>query len=118
MLHPIFGIQLGNFPIYQLMMAIGFVTGWILLGKALKQLAVSPYIKRRIRGSMFWGALVGLLVANVANRFLIDGLMDYSVQYRLTHGGFTFYFGMLTFWVWRHFCYVCAKFRCSPLSTR
>ena len=44
MLHPIFGIQLGNFPIYQLMMAIGFVTGWILLGKALKQLAVSPYI--------------------------------------------------------------------------
>ena len=97
MLHPIFGVQLGNFPIYQLMMLIGFVTGWILLGKALKQLAVSPYIKRRIRCSMFWGVLVGLLTANVANWFLIDGLMDYSIQYRLTHGGFTFYFGMMAF---------------------
>lgn len=97
MLHPIFGIQFGNFPIYQLMMLTGFIVGWILLGKALKPPVVSPYIKRRIRGSMVWGALVGLLTANVANWFLIDGLMHYSVQYRLTHGGFTFYFGMLAF---------------------
>lgn len=97
MLKPIFGVDFGSFPIYQLMLCVGFVVGLLVFNGAAKRLSASTYIKRHMRFSLFIGTLAGLLAANVINWFVYEYALDYSLTYRLTQGGFTFYFGMLAF---------------------
>ncbi len=52
------GVDFGQFPIYQLMLCVGFVVGLLVFNGAAKRLSASTYIKRRMRFSLFIGASV------------------------------------------------------------
>lgn len=99
MLEPIFGINLGAFPIYKIMVVIGFFAALLRINKEMKIQYFSKYVKGCVRKSFFFAALIGLAGANIANWFLFENGMSYSLYERVTQGGFTFYFGMLCFFV-------------------
>lgn len=99
MLKPIFGVDFGTFPIYAIMLLLGGFVALIMLNCALGRAGYSPFMKKRIRRSFFWSALVGFLCANVANWFLFEGMLDWSLYARLTQGGLSFLFGLLPFFL-------------------
>ena len=97
MLKPIFGLELIQFPIYGIMLVLGYFIGLIMLNSQLGKAGYSPFMKKVTRRSFFRSAVAGLLCANIANWFLFEGALDLSVYTRLTRGGFSFLFGMLPF---------------------
>ncbi len=97
MLKPIFDLNFGIFPIYRLMMCVGFFAGVLVLNSNLKQQGASKFISRRVRGSFLWASLLGLLGANLANWFLFPNTLALSVYHRLTQGGCSFLFGLPVF---------------------
>lgn len=98
MLKPIFGLDLGQFPICLCMGLVGFIAGLISLNANMTKLRpLSPYVRGRIRGSFCWAAFFSLLFANFVNWFLIDGAWQLSLLERVTQVGFNLYAGLLCF---------------------
>lgn len=92
---PIFGWQFGAFPIYGLMIIIGCFVGMLVFNGIMKRAPLSKYVKRRVRGSLFLGALGGLLASNLAHWVVFEEVRELPVAQRFTQGGFSVYFGVL-----------------------
>lgn len=99
MLKPLLGFEIPFLPIYQIMIVIGFFAALIKLNGAMKFQNFSKFMKKKVRKSFFFGSLFGLAGANVANWFLFGNFGSHSLYELVTQGGFTFYFGMLTFFL-------------------
>lgn len=107
------GINWGSFPIYQIMLGIGFIAAYTQLTRVTKNLCCSKFYRSLVRGSFMTGLIAALLCANVANWFLFPETLEYPLGTRLTEGGFTFYFGMLGF-----FAFSAITLRLSKLDYR
>lgn len=94
---PLFNLNLERFPIYTIMLLMGFLFAYIRMNGLLKSGGYSIYIAKKVKKTLVQGAILGLLVANVFNWFLIDGLLDRSIYFRITKGGASFVFGLVTF---------------------
>ncbi len=94
-MHPWF--DFGFVPIYPIMLFVALLTGYISYKKAFKKKFYSKFIYKRIKSSVNKATFCGLLGANLINWIIHDEIMNYSLFHRLTQGGYSFYFGMLTF---------------------
>ena len=97
MLKPLLNIDFEFIPIYFVMMFLGFLAAYKRLSVLLEKNGYSLFTSKKIKISFFWGAVTGLLGANISNWFLFEGLMELSLYVRLTKGGFSFIFGLITF---------------------
>ncbi len=97
MLYPIFGIDLGSFPIYMLMICAAVLSAYIVFFVSLKKLPFSDFIKSKIRSTFFWSGITAALFSNLSNWILYPQLNSLSIVDRFTKGGFSFFFGMLCF---------------------
>lgn len=94
---PLFNLNLEQFPIYTIMLLMGFLFAYIKMGGILESTGYSTYVAKKVKKTLIQGAIIGLLVANMANWFLIDGLLDRSLHFRLTQGGACFVVGLIAF---------------------
>jgi len=95
---PIFDINFGRIPIYQIMLAIAMISAVIMFESALKkQGGFSTFMKRKVNRSMIIGGLAGLAGANVINWFCYPDLLDASLYERVMTGGFSSFFAILIF---------------------
>ncbi len=97
-MRPLLDFDFGAFPIYQTMLCIAFFVGYIILNSSLKNV-FSKFMKSRIRKSFLFSTFFGVVGANVANWFFYEGAFNYGLLSRFAHCGFSFYFGLLTFFV-------------------
>ncbi len=94
---PIFGLDFGPIPIYLIMLCVAAIAGIITFKKTFKKDFFSNCVRKRINRSFFWGGIAGVLGANIINWIVFDNVMGLPLFQRLTQGGFSFYFGLLSF---------------------
>lgn len=97
MLKPLFGLDFGSVPIYAILLFIAIISAFISMRASLKKLPFSDFIKSRITKSYFFAGILGVVGANISNRIFYPELNSLSLIDSLLHGGYSFYFGMLTF---------------------
>lgn len=97
---PIFGINLGPIPIYPIMLFIAFIAGVIAFKKTFKKKFFSRCVNKRIKRSFFWSGIFGVLGSNVITWMVFEDVAKMPVFQRITQGGFSFYFGLLSFLLW------------------
>lgn len=97
---PIFGIDFGPIPIYPIMLFIAFIAGVIAFKKTFKKKFFSKCVNKRIKRSFFWGGIFGVLGSNIITWMVFDDVAKLPVFQRITQGGFSFYFGLISFLIW------------------
>ncbi len=97
MLKPLFGLDFGAIPIYAIMLFVAVLSAFISMRTSLKKLPFSDFIKSRITKSYFFAGILGVAGANLSNRVIYPELNSLSLIDSFLHGGYSFYFGMLTF---------------------
>lgn len=97
---PIFGINFGPIPIYPIMLFIAFIAGVIVFKKTFKKKFFSKCVNKRIKRSFFWSGIFGVLGSNVITWMVFEDVAELPVFQRLAQGGFSFYFGLLSFLLW------------------
>lgn len=97
---PIFGINFGPIPIYPIMLFIAFIAGVIAFKKTFKKKYFSKCVNKRIKRSFFWGGIFGVLGSNIITWIVFEDVAKLPVLQRITQGGFSFYFGLLSFLLW------------------
>ncbi len=97
MLKPLLPIPFGAFPIYRVMLVLAFFAGLLTFFHYLKRARFSPYMRRRVRKSFFWGTAFGVMGGIVVNWFLYENLLSRSLYHRLTQGPYSIFFGLIFF---------------------
>ncbi len=93
--HPL--IDLGNFPIYNVMGGLGLLLAVLFLIHNLDEVQIGQKRKDQLLVEMAVIFLVSLFFANFLNWFVIPGIMEYSLIERFKVAGYTYYFGLLPF---------------------
>lgn len=97
---PIFGINFGSIPVYPIMLFIAFIAGVIAFKKTFKKKYFSKCVNKRIKRSFFWSGIFGVLGSNIITWMVFEDVAKLPVLQRITQGGFSFYFGLLSFLLW------------------
>ena len=97
MLHPIFGLDFGIFPIYYFCLLISLVAGYISFKRAFRRKQYSKFIYKRIKRSFLYSALIGLISSNVITWIVHEDIARLALTERITEGGYSVYFGLLGF---------------------
>lgn len=97
---PIFGINFGPIPIYQIMLFIAFIAGVIAFKKTFKKKFFSRCVNKRIKRSFFWSGIFGVLGSNIITWMVFEDVAKMPIFQRITQGGFSFYFGLMSFLLW------------------
>lgn len=97
MLHPIFGLDFGIFPIYYFCLLISLVAGYISFKRAFRRKQYSKFIYKRIKRSFLYSALIGLISSNVITWIVHEDIARLALVERITEGGYSVYFGLLGF---------------------
>ena len=97
---PIFGINLAPIPVYPIMLFIAFIAGVIAFKKTFKKKYFSKCVNKRIKRSFFWSGIFGVLGSNIITWMVFDDVAQLPVFQRITQGGFSFYFGLISFLLW------------------
>lgn len=99
MLKPLIQFDYWGLPIYLIMAIIGFVFAFILLSDKLTGINCTPAMKKSVQRSFLLGFAAALLCAHFANWFLFPEILQYPLNQRIETGGFSFYYGMIGFFV-------------------
>lgn len=97
MLKPLIAFDYWGLPIYLILVLIGVGAAAIHIYRVENKLGCSAKNKRMINRSFWLAFPLALVVSNLANWFLFPDLLETSWIYRLSQGGFSFYYGMLAF---------------------
>lgn len=90
-------IDLGSFPIYNLMGCTGFILGLLLFMHNLKDYDLTHQKKDRLLFLFALSFLGAMAFANVGNWLVMPELWDKSVTERIAQAGLSYYFGLIGF---------------------
>lgn len=90
MLKPLFGVSLAPFPVYPIMLIIAALSALIMLNVLMKKGGFSRFVKKRVRRSLRWSAVLALVFSNMANWLFHKELMSLSLYDRFAKGGVSF----------------------------
>ncbi len=91
-------IDFGDFPIYNFVGGAGFLLGLLVfLQKLKREQSLNDLQKDKLLMIFAISFLAGLFMANVANWFVIDGIMELTIIERFQFGGLSLYPGVLGF---------------------
>jgi len=90
-------INFGEFPIFNFMTAIGFISSYILFNYNLKNVSDSKIKKEDIIIYLGLSFLIGIGTSNIINWFIFPELSDKSYMYKIFNAGYSFYFGLIGF---------------------
>lgn len=93
--HP--SIDMGSFPIYNIMGCFGFVLGLLLLIHNLRRYNLREAEEDRLLLLLAVAFLTGMGLSNVGNWFVMPGLLDLPFLLRVKTAGLSFYFGLIGF---------------------
>ncbi len=95
-LHPV--IDFGTFPIFNIMVAIGFILSTILYYYNSKKIPNDTIYKKEdfviIIGLSF---LIGIILSNIITWFLYPEYQNLDLLEKIKSAGYTFYFGLIGF---------------------
>ena len=94
---PIIAFDFWGLPIYLIMAVTGIFSVWLIVTSKLRRLGYNVVYRCKVKRSLWIAALSGILCANIANWLLFPNTMQYPILQRLTEGGFSFYYGMFSF---------------------
>ncbi|AZT91176.1 hypothetical protein ELD05_11355 [Caldicellulosiruptor changbaiensis] len=88
-----------NIPFYNILGGIGFTIGVYLFIKELREKKISPNMQTFLLSIYIFSTLCGLILANIGNWFIKPGILKLPLSERFQKAGFTFYFGVIGFFV-------------------
>jgi len=94
-LYPLY--DFGSFPIFNTIVALGFLLASVLLNYNLNKINDTKTRKDNIIIYLGLSFIFGIAISNIANWFMFPDLQNQNIIYKIKHAGFTFYFGLLTF---------------------
>lgn len=97
MVHPL--INLGNFPIYNLMAGIGLIFAISIFNKNIEGYSISTRKKDNLQLIFIANFFIGIFFSNFVNWFVFPDTLKYPVIERFRSGGFSFYYGIISFFL-------------------
>ena len=94
-LHPL--INLGTFPIFNLLVAIGLICSIILYYYNSHNIDDRNYKKEDIIIYLGLSFLVGIFFSNIGNWYIFPEYTNLPLFQKIKHAGYTFYFGLIGF---------------------
>lgn len=91
-------IDFGNFPIYNIISGLGFICALFLFMYNLNN-RLSEEKKDEVLKIFAFSFLIAVISANFLNWYVIPGVLNYSFLDRFRVAGFTFYFGLIPFFL-------------------
>ena len=94
-LHPL--INFGKFPIFGIMVAIGFLSSATLYVYNSKKINDERYKKEDLIILLGISFLIGLATSNISNWFIYPEYQAFTLIEKIKFSGYTFYFGLIGF---------------------
>ncbi len=94
-LHP--SINIGTFPIFNLMIAIGLISSIVMYYFNSHNISDGKYKKEDIIIYLGLSFLIGIILSNIANWYIFPEYSSFPLFQKIKYAGFTFYFGLLGF---------------------
>jgi len=94
-LHPL--INFGKFPIFGIMVAIGFLSSATLYIYNSKKINDERYKKEDLIILLGISFLIGLATSNISNWFIYPEYQAFTLIEKIKFSGYTFYFGLIGF---------------------
>ncbi len=96
-LHPL--INFGKFPIFGIMVAIGFISSAALYIYNSNKINDERYIKEDLIILLGISFLIGIATSNISNWFIYPEYQALALLEKIKFAGYTFYFGLIGFLV-------------------
>jgi len=93
--HPL--IDMGSFPIYNVMAGIGLISALLVLMHNLKDYNLRKPQEDRLLLLLAIAFVTGMGLSNVGNWFIMPGALDLPLLLRIKSAGLSFYFGLIGF---------------------
>ena len=97
MLKTITGATPAATPLYSVMLLLGAFTAYIMLNIFMRKGGFSKFVKKRVRRSLCWSAILATLLSNMANWLFHEEMQSMSLYARFTEGGIAFMVWILCF---------------------